>query len=279
MVLLSISVSAICGDFRCDPEEGKRFCKTDCLLAGDYCCSDMWCQECSSMICKRSTCKPYGIVDQVKVDDVACFPDGSITLDAMFEKSPGREIYTSTDIKVEFKAASQFAALSPLSGSWFDNRGEVTIIKKHGWHTFASSPGKIKNPGTYIVRVKYRIGKHNQFGIDTEFSCLDIEPEKLAPEEETAEEEIAEVEEEVVKVEEEVEELKGEMEELKKDVDIIKSQVEEEEESLEEVEEQIIEAEEESSINEDYLITAIVGLFLIIFYLIYKPRPKQKRKK
>lgn len=279
ILLFSFAASAICGDFRCDPEEGKRFCKTDCLFAGDYCCSEWYCQECSSMICKRGVCKPYNIVDQVKVDDIACFPDGSLMMDVAFEKSSGREIIISRDVKVEFKVASQFAALTPLMGDWFDGGSKISAIQKHGYHTFSSYPDQIKSDGTYIIRVKYRIGEKNQFGIDKEFTCVGIEiPEE--PEEESIEDIIAEEEAKLEEVGKEVESIKEDVETIKENVDVIKSQVELEEEKREEFEEQIISGiESEQKEFKNRAILALVIIFILIAFLFYDYYSKKRKKK
>lgn len=276
-VLISVSVSAICGDFRCDPEEGKRFCKTDCLMEGDYCCSAWYCQECESMICKRGVCKPYNIVDEVDIGDIVCFSDGSLMMDVAFEKSSGREIMISRDVRVEFKVASQFAALFELRGDWFDGGNKVTVIKKYGYHTFSAQPGQIILDGSYVVRVKYRVGEKNQFGAEKEFTCSGIETFEET-ETESIEDVIAEEEEKLEEVGKEVEDVKKNIETVKEEVSTIKSQVELEKEKREEFEKQVISGIEagQKEFKEKAAI-ALAIIFILIAFLFYDHYSKKKK--
>lgn len=265
LILLAVAVNAKCGDNFCDIKEAEdcESCPDDCLCTlikyeSVSCCNDFTCKECEKGYCKDRKCSTLeGFTSIFK--KVECFDNGSVNMEIKFNELDSTTLTPNEDLKVYMKEKSDETSFKEISGTWFNpsREGDYRYTKIADTSRFTSDKDLFKLEGDYYIRVKYKIGRSYSIFEDTEVSCPGIpaEPTSTTQEEPEAEE-----------VEPPREEFIEEAEEPKEEVT----------EDKEEEPETLTEKPQEKSYLVWYIITGIIILALIIFFVKYEIRVAKK---
>lgn len=207
IILLSVVVTAKCGDGFCDPDEDCAKCKTDCLCKDDKCCADLDCQECETSICESDKC----VLERMDwvLQDIKCYSKGIISfkLDSHISRYYQNNIHLK-DTFVYSKLNDKDEIFSKINGKWYYEGEEILKEKDYSLQDkkidFKAEEGLNKN-GEYVIRVKSKLGRRHNYFVEGNVECTDIK-EKV--------EEVIEIEEEPIIEEPEIEEKEPEKKEM-----------------------------------------------------------------
>ena len=283
IILLTVVVNAQCGDDFCNVLEGEDCdtCPSDCLCTMIRsekvdCCVDFDCKECEKGYCNERNCDSLtGFTSIYK--KVECLKNGSIEMEIDFQELDSYTLTPGEDLKVYMKKKGTNESFEEITGTWLNpsKHGEYRYTKIADTSYFFSDADIFKQFGNYYIKVKYKLGMSSSIFEETEVICPGVpaaiitEPEP-EPEAEPEPEPEAEPEPEPIEPSEEA-------------VDIVET---EEPEPVEPAEELVKEEEVPVTVIKPpegksnliwYIVTGLIILALILFFVRYEIRVIKKR--